>query len=658
MLETILFAIALLCLSALVAALLTRFDLVSLVVGTVGSLVACLTGATGAVIALLRQEQTALRGVWSLPLGAPHVAMDALSAFFLLCVFLVSALAAVFASGYLPSYIGKRRLGPAVALFNLLVAAMAGLVVARDGILFLIAWEVMSFAAFFLVTFENEREEVRRAGMTYLVASQFGAVFLFLLFVLLGRSSGSYDFDRFAATGGLANACFLLAVAGFGSKAGFWPLHIWLPDAHPAAPSHVSAVMSGVMIKLGIYGLLRTLTFLGPPAVWWSTVLLSLGAISGLTGIVYALAQRDLKRRLAYSSVENIGLIALGLGLGLLGKSRGNALVCFFGYSGALLHVLNHGLMKGLLFQGAGSVIHGTGVRNIELLGGLYRRMPSTAFGFLVGCVAICGLPPLNGFAGEWLIYTAAFRGASSLPTAGAVSALVAIPVLALVSGLAAACFVGTFGTVFLGEPRTEASSAMHEAGLAMRSAMGIGVLLCIAVGLWPAGALRLVAPAAAVMGEIPALALAARSPLLALSRLAFILGLAIAALALLRAALLRGRAVTEGVTWACGYAATSPRMQYTVRSFAQPLLALFAPILHVRVEEEGPSGYFPRGARYDEHIGDVAGERFLMPGTRRVVRALSQLRVIQQGRVQLYVVYIVATLVALLVWQLMGADK
>jgi formate hydrogenlyase subunit 3/multisubunit Na+/H+ antiporter MnhD subunit len=658
MLEAILFVIALLCLSALVTALLTRFDHASLAVGTIGSLVGCATGAIAALVALLRQEQSALRGVWSLPVGEPHVAMDALSAFFLLCVFLVSGLAALFARGYLPPYLGKRRLGPAVALFNLLVAAMAGLVIARDGILFLIAWEVMSFTSFFLVTFENERDEVRRAGMTYLVASQFGVLFLFLLFVLLGRGSGSYDFDRFAATGGLANTCFLLAVAGFGSKAGFWPLHIWLPEAHPAAPSHVSAVMSGVMIKLGVYGLLRTLTFLGAPPVWWSTVLLSLGAISGLTGIVHALAQRDLKRRLAYSSVENIGIVALGIGLGLLGQSRGNALVGFFGYSGALLHALNHGLMKGLLFQGAGSVIHGTGVRNIESMGGLYRRMPVTAFGFLVGCVAISGLPPLNGFVGEWLIYSAAFGGASTLPTAGAVSALVAIPVLALVSGLAAACFVGTFSTVFLGEPRTEASSPTHEAALAMRCAMGIGVLLCIALGVWPAGALRLVAPAVAMLGQTPALASIARSPLLAVSRAACILGLLTAGLALLRAALLRARPVTQGVTWACGYAARNPRMQYSARSFAQPLLAPFAPILHVRVEEDGPSGYFPRGARYDEHLGDLAGERLLIPGTRRVVHALSRLRVIQQGRVQLYVVYIVATLVALLVWQLMGAQQ
>jgi formate hydrogenlyase subunit 3/multisubunit Na+/H+ antiporter MnhD subunit len=655
MLGTILFAIALLCLSALAAAVLTRFDRSSLAVGTAGSTIASLTGAIGALVALLHGEHSALRGAWSLPLGEPHVALDALSAFFLLCVFVVSGLASLYASGYLVSYLGKRRLGAALAFFNLLIASMAGLVIARDGILFLVTWEVMSFASFFLVLFENEREDVRRAAMTYLIASQFGVVFLFVLFTLLGQSAGTFDFDRFAATGGLADACFVLAVVGFGAKAGFWPLHIWLPDAHPAAPSHVSALMSGVMIKIGAYGLLRTLTFLGPPADWWSTVLLLLGVASGLTGVVHALAQRDLKRRLAYSSVENMGLIALGIGLGLLGQSHGNALVSFFGYSGALLHVLNHGLMKGLLFQAAGSVIHGTGTRSIESLGGLYRRMPTTASSFLVGSIAICGLPPLNGFVGEWLIYVGAFRAAVSLPAAGAVSALVLIAVLALIGGLAAACFVATFGTVFLGEPRTKLPR-VNEAGRAMRGAMLVGALLCVAIGLWPLGALRLVLPAAQLAGGIAPLATDASAPLLAMSRVAFVLALLIAVLALLRYALLRKREVTQGVTWSCGYAAPSARMQYTASSFAQPLLATFAPIVHVRTQQHGPSGYFPASAHYEEHIADVAGEQLLIPGTRRLVRALSRLRVIQQGRVQLYVIYIVATLVVLLFWQLLGA--
>jgi hydrogenase-4 component B len=658
MLGAILLAIALLCLSAFACVLLARFDRMSFAIGTAGSVTACLTGAIASLVALLARTESAFHGTWSLPLGEPHVALDPLSAFFLLCVFVVSGLAAVYASGYLPASLGKRRLYPAAALFNLLIASMAGLVIARDGVLFLIAWEVMSFTSFFLVSLESDREEVRRAGMTYLIASQLGVIFLFTLFVLLARSSGSYDFDRFTAAGRLADTCFLLALIGFGTKAGFWPFHIWLPDAHPAAPTHVSAVMSGVMIKLGVYGLLRTLTFLGPPTPWWSTLLLLLGATSGVAGIVHALAERDLKRRLAYSSIENMGLVALGIGLGLLGQSHGNALVSFFGYSGALLHVLNHGLMKGLLFQAAGSVIHGTGSRSIESLGGLYRRMPITASSFLVGALAICGLPFLNGFVSEWLIYMGAFRGAATLPTAAAAPALVAIPVLALVGGLAAACFVGALGAIFLGEPRAAEASRAHEAGLAMRGSMLLGSLLCIGIGLFPAGALRLAIPVVALIGSMPMPSSDAGRSLLLMSRLTFVLVLLVAALALLRSALLRRREVTQEVTWGCGYSAPSPRMQYTASSFAQPLLAPFATITQARVMADGPSGYFPAGARYEEHIGDLAAERVFIPATRRVVRALSQLRVIQQGRVQLYIVYILATLVALLVFELMGAGK
>src|SRR5262252_9596212 len=335
MLTIVLLSVALLCASAVVAALAWRSDRGALSIGTAGCALACAVGATAALGALVGGEESSLRAAWPLPAGELHVALDALSSFFLFCVFLVSGLSALYGGGYLRAYIGKRRLAPALFFFNFLVASMAVVVIARDGILFLVAWEVMSVASFFLVTYENEREDVRRAGMTYLIASHLGVLFLFVLFALLRRGSGNYDFDAFVAAGataaGLANVCFLLALVGFGTKAGFWPLHIWLPDAHPAAPSHVSAVMSGVMIKMGIYGLLRTLTFLKQPRAWWAVALIAVGAISGLIGILHALAQRDLKRRLAYSSVENMGVIALGIGLGLLGQSRGNSSVAFLG---------------------------------------------------------------------------------------------------------------------------------------------------------------------------------------------------------------------------------------------------------------------------------------------------------------------------------------
>ena len=349
--------VALLCASGLAAVVVGRSDRAALWIGTIGSAVSCALSVAAALAALLGGERSSLRLTWSLPVGELHVGLDALSSFFLVCLFLVSGLAAVYGGGYLRPYIGKRRLAPTLFFFNLLVASMAVVIVARDGILFLIAWDVMSLTSFFLVTFESEREEVRRAGMTYLIASQLGVVFLFVLFALLSRhTAGTYDFEVLGNGGaaGFANVYFLLALVGFGTKAGFWPLHVWLPDAHPAAPSHVSALMSGVMIKIGIYGLLRTLTFLGRPEAWWGATLIVVGTLSGLIGILHALAQKDLKRRLAYSSVENIGIIGLGIGIGLLGKSQASQVAAFLGFAGALLHVLNHGLFKGLLSKLAG----------------------------------------------------------------------------------------------------------------------------------------------------------------------------------------------------------------------------------------------------------------------------------------------------------------
>ncbi|MBI3183662.1 MAG: hypothetical protein HYZ28_16110 [Myxococcales bacterium] len=658
MLGCIIAAIAALLASALLAALAGRSDRASLAIGTAGSVGACLLGLGASAAALVDGANADLRAGWSLPIGEVHVGIDPLSSFFLVCIFLVSGLAAVYGAGYLRGYSNRKALAPAVSLFNLLVASMAGIAIARDGVLFLLSWELMSIASFLLVTYEDEREEARRAGMTYLIASHLGVVFLFVLFGLLARGAGSFDFARFAQAGapaGMAGTCFLLSLVGFGTKAGFWPVHIWLPDAHPAAPSHVSALMSGVMIKLGIYGIFRTLTFLGPPPPWWGTTLLTVGAISAVAGVLHALAQHDLKRLLAYHSVENIGIIALGMGMGLLGQAQGAPSVAFLGFAGALLHVLNHGLFKGLLFQSAGSVLHSTGTRDVESLGGLQRRMPLTALCFLVGSAAICGLPPLNGFASEWLVYLGAFRGAGSFPTSLAAAAIGVVPVLALVGGLAAACFVKAFGVVFLGEARTKAATSAHEPGPAMVGAMLGGATLCAAIGLAPKTALRLVSPAVSGSLGVPA-APEAVGPLSDITWAGVALAGIIALIALARWALLRGRFVGAAVTWGCGYASPTPRMQYTASSFASPLLELFASVIHARVQKEGPTGCFPKAARYEEHLGDMAGERMLVPLSRRIVAAAGRLRVIQQGRVHLYLVYMLATLIALLLWQLGGS--
>jgi hydrogenase-4 component B len=647
--------------TAAAAALTGRSDRTVLRVGTAGCVISCLAGAAASLSALLSGQRASWRAAWSLPVGELHVALDPLSSFFLVCVFVVSGLSAVYGRGYLEGYVGKRRLAPALFFFNVLAAAMALLVVARDGILFLLAWEVLSLASYFLVTFENDREEVRRAGMTYLIASQLGVVFLFVLFALLARGTPAYDFDVFAAaapSAGLATAGFWLALVGFGTKAGFWPVHIWLPDAHPAAPSHVSALLSGVMIKMGIYSLLRALTFLGPPPPWWGGVLIAVGVLSGIGGVLHALAQHDLKRLLAYHSVENIGIIALGIGVGLVGQSHHAGAIAFLGYAGALLHVANHGLFKGVLFQAAGSVLHATGTRDIDSQGGLFRRMPSTASAFLVASVAICGLPPLNGFVSEWLIYMGAFRASAGLPRPWAIASLAAVPALALIGGLAAACFVKAFGVVFLGEPRTAAASRAHEAGLAMRAPMIVGSLLCLAIGVWPLAGLGLAAPAAMAQAGISSVAPGLEGPLAAITRVAVVLLGVAGLLAVLRRSLLGGRVVGSAATWGCGYANPSPRMQYTAASFAEPVLEPFAAAIPRRIHRSGPEGYFPSAASYEEHPGDVAGERFLVPATKRVVRAFSRLRVIQQGRLQVYLVYIAVTLVVLLIWQLSPAGR
>ena len=384
-----------------------------------------------------------MRADWQIPFGEFHLALDPLSTAFLIPILLLSAAASVYAIGYLRGQpAAKVRLS--IFMYLLLVVSMCVVGCARDAVLFLVAWEIMALSSFFLVLYDSDRADVRQAGWMYLVASHIGTAFIIALFLLIGHTAGSFDFDRWtnlpsSGAAGLST-CFILAVIGFGTKAGFWPLHVWLPEAHPAAPSHVSAVMSGVMIKTGIYGLMRMLTFLGPPPAWWGLTILGIGILSGILGVLFALAQHDLKRLLAYHSVENIGIIAIGMGAGMIGISFGLNDVALLGFAGSILHVTNHALFKGLLFLGAGSVAHATGTRNIESLGGLMKKMPVTGATFMTGSAAISGLPPLNGFVSEFLIYAACFKLALSGAWGGAIGGC-AIAALALIGGLAAACF-------------------------------------------------------------------------------------------------------------------------------------------------------------------------------------------------------------------------
>jgi hydrogenase-4 component B len=630
-------------------------------IGPSGAVLGCALGISASLPVLLGGTQPALRLPWNLPLASFSLAIDPLSAFFLLPTFGICALAAIYGAGYEKPAPGHGSAsGSSWLWFNLLVASMGMVIVARNGVLFLMAWELMTIASYFLVTTHSERAEVRRAGRIYLIAAHVGTACLLVLFLLLG-THGSLDFDSFgpagARTAAGAGAIFLLAVVGFGVKAGFIPLHVWLPEAHPAAPTHVSAVMSGIMIKLGIYGLLRAISFLGEPPLWWGWVLLVIGLVSAVLGVLYALAQHELKRLLAYHSVENIGIIAMGLGLGLIGAARHSTMLFALGFGAALLHVLNHAVFKALLFFGAGSVIRSAGTGEIEHLGGLLKRMPTTGIAFLIGAVAISGLPPLNGFVSEFLLFLGSFAAVSGDKLTVGIAGVALIGGLALVGGLAAACFAKAFGIVFLGEPRTQEAEEAREVGLLLRAPMVTLASACVAIGLASPALLPVLARVLPAVGGI---APGAAAPDL-LSTHAALLGVTLVGglflgllllLAVLRADLLGRRPVRAAVTWDCGYARPTSRMQYTASSFAQPILDLFAPMLGTRVSSVKPRGVFPSSASLETSTPDSFRERVFRPIFAEVERALARFRRIQEGRVQVYVLYIALTLLALLVYQ------
>jgi hydrogenase-4 component B len=451
----------------------------------------------------------------------------------------------------------------------------------------------------------------------------------------------------------LATAAFVLAVIGFGLKAGLMPLHVWLPSSHAIAPSHVSAILSGVILKMGIYGIVRVTSLIPQPPVEWGEVLLALGVISGVLGVVFAVGQHDLKRLLAYHSIENIGIITMGIGLALVGRSVGQDSWVFLGLGGALLHVWNHALFKSLLFLSAGSVIHAVHTRDIDHLGGLGKLMPRTALFFLIGAVAICGLPPLNGFVSEFLIYLGLFGTLGNGGGPSFVGAAFAAPALALIGALAVACFVKVFGAVFLGEGRSEHARLAHESGPAMIGPMAVLAGCCLFIGLAPA----LVPPILdkAISTWAPEMAagpgLAARGSLEWISIMAGLLLAALALGGLLLGVRLRQNGVAEGPTWGCGYVAPSPRIQYTSSSFAQMLVGLFAWALRPRTQAPPRLDLFPRQARFHSEVPEVVLDEAVLPAFRSGSWLFSWFRVLQGGSIQTYLLYIFAVLLLLLLW-------
>jgi hydrogenase-4 component B len=610
-------------------------------------------GALGVGGAALAVTAPSLRGIslpWDVPGGAIEVRVDGLSAMFLAQIFFISALGSVYALGYWPQSAHPGNGRKLRFFYGLLTAAMGLLVVARNAMLFLMGWEVMALCAFLTITTEDEKPAVREIGYLYLVATRLGTLCLFAMFALLYGATGRFAFDSQGVDAGApaGTAIFLLALAGFGLKAGLMPLHVWLPGAHSSAPTHVSALMSGVLIKTGIYGLARTAAGFTNPPLWWGGALLALGALSAALGVAFAIGQHDLKRLLAYHSVENIGIICMGLGLALLGRAVGHPELVLLGLAGALLHVWNHGLFKALLFFGAGSVIHATGTRELDRLGGLLKAMPATGLLFLVGAVAICGLPPLNGFVSELFVYLGLFQAAAARDGRWWIATAFAAPALALVGALALACFAKAFGAVFLGEPRSQDALHAREAPRTMLGPMIALAACCGCIGLAPA----LVAPAldsAAVSWGVR-MPLAAEVPLGKITLAAVLLLSALGLVAAVLASRVRGSRAAP--TWDCGYAAPSARMQTSSSSFAQMLVGLFAFALRPREHLPGLAGPFPKRAAYHGEVPDAVLDRLVLPFLNAAGRAFENLRFIHGGGVQAYLGYILLTLVLLLVWK------
>lgn len=595
---------------------------------------------------------------WSIPGGQFNVAIDGLSAVFLLPIFLISLLGNVYGLAYWretehPQNGRKLRL-----FYGTLTAGMALVVIARNAILFLFGWEMMALSAYFLVTTEQHQQEVREAGWIYLVAAHVATLCLFALFALLRAASGSFTLAPLSPDSlspAMASVIFALALVGFGLKAGIMPLHVWLPSSHAIAPSHVSAIMSGVIIKMGIYGLARITSLLPTPPIAWGAVVLGLGVVSGVLGVAYAIGQHDLKRLLAYHSIENIGIIVIGLGLALVGRSMDRADWIVLGMSGALLHVWNHALFKALLFLSAGSVIHATHTREIDQLGGLAKKMRWTSLSFLVGAVAICGLPPLNGFVSELLIYLGLFTALINKNASVFAGAALAAPALALIGALAVACFVKVYGTVFLGNPRSEHAHQARESQPSILWPMGMLASCCLLIGLAPQWIAPMLTQAVSVWAPNVAtseMRLTKLAPLVWITVAGLLLIVAVALAGALLRLRLRGGPVERATTWACGYAQPTARMQYTSSSFAQMLTGLFSWALRERSHRPNISAPFPSASDFHSEVPDPVLDEVVLPTFRFGAWLFSRFRVLQQGSIQAYLLYIFVVLIVMLLWR------
>lgn len=605
----------------------------------------------------------------TLPLLSISILIDSLSAFFILLISLVTLATSIFGLGYSRHLEEKYSIGTFGFFYNIFIASLLLVVVANQAIFFIIAWEIMSVSSYFLVTYEYGHEENISSGFLYFLMTQLGTEFIVFAFILLYGTTGSFDFSiirEASATvpGVIKNLALASALFGLAIKAGVVPLHIWLPKAHPVAPSHVSALLSGVMLKVSIFMMIRfVFDLLAPVGLVWGIIILVFGAISAVLGVLYALAEHDLKRLLAYHSVENIGIILLGLGSAVMLSALGHFALASIALAAALYHCINHALFKGLLFLGAGSVVSATGTRNMEKYGGLIKTLPVTAVFFIVGSIAISGLPPLNGFASEWLTFQALLSGVSVASAGSKMFFALGLGALALTGGLAAACFVKVIGITFLARPRSEAAAKAREDSFFMKAGMAILATLCVVFGIFAAPILTVLLNITNTFGfsggEQKFLPVVGEHNLqnetisLSFVALLFIIWMLVAYVGVL--CMTRKRKEQIRATWDCGAPVASPRTEISATGFSRTLLVIFGNILLPVKHEDvvySPEQYkyFPLSRHVSFHITDIWTKYAYEPYAVLIEWLAKQSKKIQNGNVHTYILYIFLTIIILLV--------
>lgn len=590
-------------------------------------------------------------------LGNTVLVFDSLSAFFILVISFTAITSLIYANSYLKGIIELKSRAEAslhYLTFLLLYFSMISLCLLHDGFFFLLAWELMTISSFVLVIFDAQDKNILRTGINYLIQMHIGLFFIMVGFLVVEKHTGILGFDGLVKYFEHANnvPLFLVFFIGFAIKAGFIPFHTWLPEAHPAAPSHVSGLMSGVMIKMGIYGILRVATSLQSDFIMIGSIVLIISVASGVYGVMFAIVQHDIKKLLAYHSIENIGIIGIGIGIGLIGIGTSNNLLLVLGFSGALLHVLNHSLFKSLLFFAAGAVYKVTHTRNVEQLGGLIRKMPKTSLLFLLGALSICGLPPFNGFISEYLIYSGLFTGIHSYSPFQVILFMTSIIGLTLIGGLAIFCFAKVFGIAFLGEPRSKFEA--HEADAPMLFSKYLAGALIIFIGLFPVFFVKPIA--AIVIHSFTLYGEHLYSPmcfcnLITLSRVGGIFVVLVLILILLRYFILKRKPVSVGPTWGCGYTAGTSMHQYTSTSFSADYAKISKPIIRTErhfepiLEEE----IFPGKRKFEVHRIDSIKNDLVDKSSDFFIGLLRRMARLQTGKMQHYVLYALLMLILLL---------